>query len=259
MRCGRRSEEQKLCRGGRCWRGRARQCHTPGVPRRRDSQSSAGPQQEGWGWWRAEGDPAAAGVFPSLCPHAGLHGVPCVLRTPGMFSWCEGQPLPHGAGTGHPPRRWVPAGNFGEPQLPLVPIVKQVPGMGWGSAAASSSLCPGVQGGSLWHLMGWGVGVGRQARGAREDPWPREAAEPEMDLYGGKQKCRGQERSGARDYAECSPRRRSPAKDAGRAAAGEGTWKGFGGLWLLETASFFQGTNYIFYSFSVKKGTVLEL
>lgn len=178
MRCGRRSEEQKLCRGGRCWRGRACQCHTPGVPRRRDSQSSAGPQQEGWGWWRAEGDPAAAGMFPSLCPHAGLHGVPCVLQTPGMFSLCEGQPLPHGAGTGHPPRRWVPAGNFGEPQLPLVPIVKQAPGMGWGSAAASSSLCPGAQGGSLWHLMGWGDGgwekqgvLGRTHRHGKQPNW----------------------------------------------------------------------------------------
>lgn len=255
VRCGGRSEEQKLCRGGRCWRGRAGQCHTPGVRRRRDSQSSAGPQQEGWGWWRAEGDPAAAGVFPSLSPHAGLHGVPCVLRTPGVFSWCEGQPLPHGAGTGHPPRRWVPAGNFGEPQLPLVPIVKQAPGMGWGSAAASSSLCPGVQGSSLWHLMGWGGGgwekrgvLGRTHRHGKQPNW-----------RGICTKCRGQERSGARDHAECSPRRRSRAKDAGRTAAGEGGWKGFGGLWLLETASFFQGTNYIFYSFSVKKGTVLEL
>lgn len=29
-------------------------------------------------------------------------------------------------------------------------------------------------------------------------------------------------------------------------------------LLLLETASLFQGTNYIFYSFSVQKGMVLE-
>lgn len=43
------------------------------------------------------------------------------------------------------------------------------------------------------------------------------------------------------------------------ALQGEGSWKGFGVLWLLETASFFQGTNYIFYSFSLKKGMVLEL
>lgn len=121
-------------------------------------RASIGLQQEGWGkvqqWWRAQGGPTAVDLFPSLSHHSGLHRAPRVLGTLQMFSWCEGQPLPHGAGMGDPtPPCWVPVGSFGEPQLPLSAHGNAGTRDGGGqSAAATSSLYLGVQGGSLWRL-----------------------------------------------------------------------------------------------------------
>ena len=68
--------------------------------------------------------------------------------------------------------------------------------------------------------------------------------------------------SEARDYTLLFPTLQVTGKGRQMCCSGRGqlervsTFVRF--LLLLETASFFQGTNYIFYSFSVQKGTVLE-
>lgn len=68
--------------------------------------------------------------------------------------------------------------------------------------------------------------------------------------------------SEARDYALLFPTLQVTGKGRRIYCSGRGqldrisTFVRF--LLLLETASIFQGTNYIFYSFSVQKGMVLE-